>query len=169
MACSGSLWVVNSSGGIKYLKVKELTWKDLEFDGIEFKRVAVTPQSAFAVGSDHQIYVYVQARDVPIRIAEETYENQRCYPIKGFCSTLLPTDRPRFSSADGLTDLPKESFQLRSKNWVWESDWILVDNLDGEVLEPEGWSYAIDFGLEYGAQRRWNTIVRRRKWIRYRR
>lgn len=140
-ACSGSVWIVAASGNIKYLKVKELAWKDLDSDQLEFKRVSVTPAAAFAIGSDHQIYINVESRDVPIRVAAETYENQRCYPIKGFSSTLLPTDRARFSSADGLRDLPKESFQLPSSNWVWESDWYMVDNLDGEMLEPEAWTY----------------------------
>jgi len=169
MACNGSLWLVNNSGAIQYWKIKDSTWKELDYERIEFKRVSCTTKAAFAVGGDHQIYLYVPSRDVPIRVAVETYENQRCYPIKGFSSTLLPTDRSNFSSADGTVALPKESFKLPSRHWAWESEWYTADNIEGEPLEPECWTYAIDFPMEYGAANQWKSLVRRRKWIRYRR
>ncbi|XP_035211237.1 tectonin beta-propeller repeat-containing protein 1-like isoform X2 [Stegodyphus dumicola] len=82
---------------------------------------------------------------------------------------LLPTDRPQWSNMDGLASLPKENFHLPSKSWEWEGDWYVEDNLEGQPLEPEGWTYAADFPATYGPNKSWNSCVRRRKWIRYRR
>jgi tectonin beta-propeller repeat-containing protein 1 len=33
----------------------------------------------------------------------------------------------------------------------------------------QGWTYAIDFPATYTRDKKWNSCVRRRKWIRYRR
>ncbi len=37
-----------------------------------------------------------------LRVKESTFENERWIPLEGFCSKLLPTDRPHYSSMDGL-------------------------------------------------------------------
>lgn len=36
-------------------------------------------------------------------------------------------------------------------------------------LAFQGWTYAIDFPATYTRDKKWNSCVRRRKWIRYRR
>ena len=128
-----------------------------------------SPQSLWAIGGDHQIYIYVPSTDIPIRVHALTYENQRWNPLSQFSSTLLPTDRPGFSCADGTVSLPKESFSLPSKSWQWESDWYIDDNIEGEPLGIEGWTYAIDFPMKYSCDRHWNSLVRRRRWLRVRR
>ncbi|CAG2183194.1 unnamed protein product, partial [Oppiella nova] len=84
-----------------------------------------------------------------------------------FSDSLLPTDRPAFSCADGSLALPKEGFTLPSKCWQWETDWYIETNIEGEPLEPEGWSYAIDFPMKFGTEKRWQSLVRRRRWLRY--
>lgn len=33
----------------------------------------------------------------------------------------------------------------------------------------QGWTYAIDFPATYTRDKKWNSCVRRRRWIRYRR
>lgn len=33
----------------------------------------------------------------------------------------------------------------------------------------QGWTYAIDFPSTYTKDKKWNSCVRRRRWIRYRR
>ncbi|XP_069761521.1 tectonin beta-propeller repeat-containing protein 1 isoform X3 [Narcine bancroftii] len=38
-----------------------------------------------------------------------------------------------------------------------------------ETFENQGWTYAIDFPATYTKSKRWNSCVRRRRWIRYRR
>lgn len=167
MTCRGNIWAVDNSGNISSFNVRENRWQDLDYERIEFKRVSVTSRVAWAVGSDHQIYVYVPASDIPIRLASTTYENQRWNPIGGFNTSLLPTDRPKWSSKNGLEDLPKESFKMPSKNWVWENEWFVEDNIDGEPLGVEGWTYSVDFPMEYGPERKWNSLVRRRKWLRH--
>ncbi|XP_037363027.1 tectonin beta-propeller repeat-containing protein 1 isoform X2 [Talpa occidentalis] len=38
-----------------------------------------------------------------------------------------------------------------------------------EAYENQGWTYAIDFPATYTRDQKWNSCVRRRRWIRYRR
>lgn len=44
--------------------------------------------------------------------------------------------------------------------WLW--DWT-------PTLVFQGWTYAMDFPATYTKDKKWNSCVRRRKWIRYRR
>ncbi|CAL1279116.1 unnamed protein product [Larinioides sclopetarius] len=164
-----NLWAVNSLGKVYTLSTSDDHWTELISDGIDFKKVAAHEFFTWAISGDHQIYIYVPTRDIPIRCKVVTYENERWNPFNGFSIKLLPTDRPHFSSADGLVSLPQENFQLPSKSWDWEEEWYVEDNLDGQPLEPEGWTYAVDFPANYTPNKAWNSLVRRRKWIRYRR
>jgi tectonin beta-propeller repeat-containing protein 1 len=168
MQCN-NLWSVDNCGTVHSLDIKSRQWSQLSYQRLEFKRVSSSPQSLWAIGGDHQIYLYVPATDIPTRVCALTYENQRWNPLSQFSDSLLPTDRPAFSCADGSLALPKEGFTLPSKCWQWETDWYIETNIEGEPLEPEGWSYAIDFPMKYGTERRWNSLVRRRRWLRFRR
>jgi hypothetical protein len=47
---------------------------------------------------DHQVYVCLLETNVPVRIKEESCENQRWNPVDDFCYRLLPTDRANFFS-----------------------------------------------------------------------
>ncbi|XP_071037435.1 tectonin beta-propeller repeat-containing protein 1 isoform X2 [Parasteatoda tepidariorum] len=161
------LWAVNSLGKVYTLSTAEDAW--VEVSGLEIKRISAHEFFTWAIGGDHQVYIFVPTRDIPIRCRVVTYENERWNPLNGFSTKLLPTDRPHWSSADGLVSLPQEGFHLPSKSWDWEEDWYIEDNLDGQPLEPEGWMYATDFPTKYGPNKTWNSLVRRRKWIRYRR
>ena len=90
--------------------------------------------------------------------------------MDGFSGTkLLPTDRPPFSSADGLQKKDKESIRLPSMAWEWESNWYLETTFNRERLANDGWTYAVDFPAEYYSKKSFTSCVRRRKWIRYRR
>lgn len=48
-------------------------------------------------------------------------------------------------------------------------DWQLECSLNGEPLDHDGWTYAIDFPAKFYPKKSWNTYVRRRKWVRTRR
>lgn len=163
------LWTVDICGSVQALDIKTRQWLQLSYQRLEFKRVSASPQSLWAIGGDHQIYIYVPSTDIPIRVCALTYENQRWNPLTQFSSTLLPTDRPVFSCADGTQALPKDGFHLPSKSWQWESDWYIDNNIEGEPLGIEGWTFAIDFPMNYNSERRWNSLVRRRRWLRFRR
>ena len=45
---------------------------------------------------------------------------------------LKHTDRWAWSSKDGKTHLPKQSFQLPSVEWIWEGDWYIDRGLEGD-------------------------------------
>ena len=99
------------------------------------------------------------------------YENQRFYPLLGWSSKLLPTDRPPFSNARGTRELSRKQFKLLPR-WRWTSGWEVVRD---EATDVDGWSYAIDFSStsrrgEYRGVHRKAFIhtVRRRKWVRHR-
>lgn len=64
---------------------------------------------------------------------------QRWNPLEGFSPVLLPSDRPSFSSADGLTQRTLSRITLPTLAWSWESPWHLHDTHDGQALEKEVW------------------------------
>ncbi|KAK7024225.1 Tectonin beta-propeller repeat-containing protein 1 [Halocaridina rubra] len=166
---SSQVFAVNNRGRVFSLATDQAVWRELPYLGVEFKRVSTHETAVWALGGDHQIYVYVYGSSVPIRVCEEAYENQRWNPVEGFSSVLLPTDRAPFSSADGLTPRPLTSITLPTLAWSWESPWYLHHTHEGQALDKEAWTYAFDFPRTYTADRKWNSYVRRRKWVRYRR
>ncbi|XP_056607970.1 tectonin beta-propeller repeat-containing protein 1 isoform X1 [Triplophysa dalaica] len=137
---------------------------------LELKRVSGSQHCCWGVGCDNQLYLNVFPCDVPIRHLEETYENQRWNPVEGYTDTLLPTDRWQWTDESGLNQQPLHSFVLPSANWEWEGDWYVDDESCGrESTETGGWQYAVDFPAIFTKEKKWNSCVRRRRWLRYRR
>ena len=68
---------------------------------------------------------------------QSTYENQRWTPVNGFSSSLLPTDRPVFSSADGRAARNKKDVKLPTLAWQWESEWYVDTNFNGTQLDKD--------------------------------
>ncbi|CAA9994545.1 unnamed protein product [Nesidiocoris tenuis] len=166
---SSMLFAVNNEGRVFGLSTNGTKWREFPYLGLDFKTVSAIPHFLWAVGSDRQIYVHVHGLDIPIRIKEESYENQRWTPFGGFSNSLLPTDRWQFSSEDGLTDRSLEKIRVPSMAWQWEGEWKIETVMNGEPLDHDGWTYAIDFPRTYYSTQQWNSCVRRRKWVRTRR
>uniref|UniRef100_A0A671MZE4 Tectonin beta-propeller repeat-containing protein 1 n=1 Tax=Sinocyclocheilus anshuiensis TaxID=1608454 RepID=A0A671MZE4_9TELE len=168
---SSLLWAVDVYGRVYSLSTAGQQWEHCRDAHLEFKRVTAIQQCCWSIACDHQIYLYVHASDVPIRYQEETYENQVSWwnPVDGFSDRLLPSDRWQWSDVTGLKHQPLGDFQLPSENWEWEADWYVDENFGGEPTEKAGWTYAIDFPATYTKDKKWNSCVRRRRWIRYRR
>ncbi|CUF52755.1 Hypothetical protein, putative [Bodo saltans] len=94
----------------------------------------------------------------------ETFENQRKYPIKGWSSSLMPTDRSKWSSRDGKDSLPKEAFAL-PEGWEWDGDWEVY--VGEGFTDKSGWAYAVDFPSgKYTPREEMLDYVRRRCWRR---
>lgn len=144
-------------------------WREFMYLGLEFKQLSAVPHFMWAIGGDRQVYVHVHGLDIPIRIKEETYENERWLPLEGFSGRLLPTDRYNFSNQDGTIDRSRDKVKLPSMAWQWEGDWQIETTLDGQPLDHDGWTYAVDFPATYSTKKQWKSCVRRRKWVRYRR
>ncbi|KAL8561229.1 hypothetical protein ACOMHN_024485 [Nucella lapillus] len=166
------LWVCNRGGNVftvcaseRYIKQLIRTYQG----GVRAKRLAASGQCAWAVGHDHRVYLFVLASDVPIRVPEMTYENQRWSPFNGFhSSNLLPTDRHAWSDEHGDIYLPKESIRLPSAHWDWEGDWFIDENLQGEICTDRGgWQYSMNFTGRWTSESCWKSCVRKRKWIRF--
>nr|A9JRJ2.2 RecName: Full=Tectonin beta-propeller repeat-containing protein 1 [Xenopus tropicalis] len=162
------LWATDIFGKVFTLSTDGQQWAPCKNGHVEFKRVSAVRSCCWGVGCNHQIYLYVHASDLPIRYQEETYENQRWNPVDGYCEKLLPSDRWQWSDVTGLRHQQLESFMLPSPHWEWESDWYVDENIGGEPTEKGGWTYAIDFPATYTKDKKWNSCVRRRRWIRYR-
>ncbi|KAI9586935.1 tectonin beta-propeller repeat-containing protein [Glossina fuscipes] len=166
---SSLLFATSSEGRVYTLSTSSAAWREFPYLGLEFKKISAVPNFMWAIGGDRQVYVHVYGLDVPIRVREESYENERWLPIEGFSKKLLPTDRPRHSSADGSQERSIEKIRLPSMAWQWDGDWHLDLDLEGQSLAEDGWMYALDFPMNYSAKKSWNSYVRRRRWIRYRR
>ncbi|XP_074648382.1 tectonin beta-propeller repeat-containing protein 1-like [Tubulanus polymorphus] len=167
------LWAIGSYGRIYHLSTSKAEWEEVnrKWQRIRgFKRVSAHEGLAWAIGSDQQIYVYVHLTDVPIRQQEVTYENERWTPLSGYSGKKkFPVDRWNWSNEDGTKEKCKDTFKLPSDNWEWEKDWFLDENLKGHITDKGGWQYATNFYRDYYPEKKWNSFVRRRKWIRYRR
>jgi hypothetical protein len=94
-------------------------------------------------------------------LEQSTYENQRWFPVVGWGSKMLPTDRFKFSSKDGKTELKKEDYILQNNEEI-VCDW----KINFENCDNEGWEYAIDFPATYSPENTSLCYVRRKKWIR---
>ncbi|XP_059104953.1 LOW QUALITY PROTEIN: tectonin beta-propeller repeat-containing protein 1 [Peromyscus eremicus] len=163
------LWAVDLFGRVYTLSTAGQYWELCKDVQMEFKRVSAATQCCWGIACDNQVYLYVCSSDVPIRHREEAYENQRWNPMGGFCEKLLPSDRWSWSDVSGLQHRPLDGVALPSPHWEWESDWYVDENFGGEPTEKGGWTYAMDFPATYTRDKKWNSCVRRRKWIRYRR
>ncbi|XP_030645886.1 tectonin beta-propeller repeat-containing protein 1 [Chanos chanos] len=164
------LWAVDVYGRVYSLSTTGGHWERSKDALLELKRVTGALQCYWGIGCDHQVYLNVSPGEVPIRHQEETYENQRWNPLEGYTDMLLPTDRWQWTDESGLNEQPVHSFHLPSENWEWEGDWFVDDESCGrESCATGGWEYAVDFPATYTKEKKWNSCVRRRRWLRYRR
>lgn len=168
MSSNSLLFAVNNEGKVYALSTSGSCWREFMYLGLEFKTLSAVPHFLWAVGGDRQIYLHVHGLEIPIRVKEESYENERWLPLEGFSGRMLPTDRYHFSSQDGTKDRSIDCIRLPSMAWQWEGDWHLELTLDGQPLDHDGWTYAVDFPAQFGPIKQWKSCVRRRKWIRYR-
>ncbi|KAJ4940331.1 hypothetical protein JOQ06_026639, partial [Pogonophryne albipinna] len=163
------LWAVDVYGRVYSLSTGGGLWEQCRDAHMEFKRVTAAQQCCWGIACDNNIYLNLHASDLPVRYQEETYENQRWNPVDSFSDRLLPSDRWQWSDVTGLQHQPLDGFLLPSDSWEWEGDWHVDENFEGEPTEKVGWTYAIDFPAYYTKDKKWNSCVRRRRWLRYRR
>uniref|UniRef100_A0A8C7QG11 Tectonin beta-propeller repeat-containing protein 1 n=1 Tax=Oncorhynchus mykiss TaxID=8022 RepID=A0A8C7QG11_ONCMY len=164
---SSLLWAVDVYGKVYSLSTTRGRWERDEDTLLELKRVTAGQRCSWGIGCDHHVYLNIDPGEVPIRYREETYENQRWNPVDGFTDVLLPTDRWAWSDLTGVTAKPLHSFLLPSNSWEWEGDWY-VDQVcaGGDPIETGGWEYAVDFPANFSREKKWNSCVCRRRWIR---
>ena len=92
-ANSGSIYAVSTHGKVFQLAYNE--WIELSNSSnpdLRLKRICCCLNAIFSICGDHQIYLRLES-EVPVRVQEISYENQRWNPASGFCDKLLPTDR----------------------------------------------------------------------------
>uniref|UniRef100_A0A8C5BK61 Tectonin beta-propeller repeat containing 1 n=1 Tax=Gadus morhua TaxID=8049 RepID=A0A8C5BK61_GADMO len=163
------LWAVDVYGRVYSLSTASGRWQRGDDKLLELKRVSAGKGRSWGVGCDHHVYLNLMPSETPIRFREETYENQRWNPVEGFTDVLLPTDRWPWSDVTGVSAQPLHSFACHSHSWEWEGDWYVDLTCGGEPSQTGGWEYAVDFPANFSPEKKWNSCVRRRRWIRYRR
>ena len=97
---------------------------------------------------------------------EVLYENQRSGLVGDFTEKLLmPPIDPCGAWCD-VAEQPKTKDELSLPvGWVWTSEWRIDKS---ENCDANGWRYALYWNSEWLSQPRYNTFVRRRKWVRTR-
>lgn len=75
---SSHLYAINNEGRVFGLSTSGNMWREFMYLGLEFKQLSAVPHFMWAIGGDRQVYVHVHGLDIPIRIKEETYENEAC-------------------------------------------------------------------------------------------
>lgn len=163
------LWAVDVYGRVYSLSTASGRWQRSDDQLLELKRVGAGRGRSWGVGCDNHVYLNLMPSETNIRFREETYENQRWNPVEGFTDVLLPTDRWPWSDVMGVSPQPLHSFQCPSRSWEWEGDWYVDLTCGGEPSQTGGWEYAVDFPANFSPEKKWNSCVRRRRWIRYRR
>ncbi|XP_051243242.1 tectonin beta-propeller repeat-containing protein 1 isoform X2 [Dicentrarchus labrax] len=163
------LWAVDVYGRVYSLSTAGQRWERADDMLLELKRVTAGKGRCWGIGCDHYVYLNITPSETSIRYREETYENQRWNPVDSFTDTLLPTDRWPWSDVTGMNPQPLHSFELPSRSWEWEGDWYVDQSCGGEPSQTGGWEYAVDFPANFSPDKKWNSCVRRRRWIRYRR
>jgi hypothetical protein len=94
----------------------------------------------------------------------ELFENERWFPLSGWCPKRLPSDRPHFSSKDGRTALDPLKWTI-PHGYEWIGDWA-IDKEHPKGNDAEGWRYGFAWGTHFQPTMSGSTFVRRRRWIR---
>lgn len=70
------IFALNNEGRVFGLATNSSKWREFPYLGLDFKHLSAVPHFLWAVGGDRQVYLHVHGLDIPIRIKEESYENQ---------------------------------------------------------------------------------------------
>lgn len=70
------LWSVDCQGKVFTLSTAQDQWTELDNNGLDVKKISVHEFFTWCIGGDHRIYIYVPAKDIPIRYRVVTYENE---------------------------------------------------------------------------------------------
>ena len=89
------------------------------------------------------------------------HENQRWYPVKGYSSNVLPSDRcGAWSDSRGCRVADLASAALPPGGHAWAGKWAL--DLSG-TRDADGWRYAAHFTAEWLLDKQRHCVVRRRR------
>lgn len=147
---------------------QDLKAKKLESNGPSNRSSMHTIYSQLVMDSPHNSQDPMTNTDQKLVVRQKTfitYENQRWWVGKGWCTKMFADERPQWSDDLGKLALTRESFRLPGSNWVWDTDWSYVVNSNTDAL---GWEYANKFSTfnKPGHHKHLMNVVRRRKWAR---
>lgn len=70
------LFAINNEGRVYALSTGNSAFREFLYLGLEFKKISAVHHFMWAIGGDRQVYVHVHGLDIPIRVKEESYENE---------------------------------------------------------------------------------------------
>jgi hypothetical protein len=99
-------------------------------------------------------------------ILVELYECERFYPIFGWSSKLLPTDKLFHWCDKSYNKMPSKDELKLEKQWKWiDSTWECV--VDESTSDGDGWCYSVDWdSKKLHNHKRIEYFFRRRLWQR---
>ncbi|XP_038155641.1 tectonin beta-propeller repeat-containing protein 1 [Cyprinodon tularosa] len=147
------LWAVDVHGRVYSLSTAGQQWEQCRHAQMEFKRVTAAQQCCWGIACDNGIYLNVHASDLPIRYQEDAYENQ--------VNVVFPPRRDSAMRVQSFTEMFSTRHHI--------SGIECTDEVPKAVFLDYGWTYAMDFPATYTKDKKWNSCVRRRRWLRYRR
>ncbi|EYC26905.1 hypothetical protein Y032_0009g418 [Ancylostoma ceylanicum] len=174
---NGYLWLLSGDGvpyrvtaDNKIEHISDAQWKPEPVSAagkdVKIYQIVGAPHAAFALDYSGAVYQFVLSSHLTIRQKVEIYSNQRWYPMIGWSSRTLPTDRASFSNEDGSCSVEMTGFHLKSDGWRWEEPWIV--DMDVRKHDKEGWEYATNFaGAVWKPENGVSSFVRRRRWKRH--
>lgn len=86
---SSLLFAINNEGRVYCISTTGTKWREFVYLGLEFKYISAVPHFIWAIGGDRQVYVHVYGLEIPIRIKEESYENEATNKIISFNKSLI--------------------------------------------------------------------------------
>ncbi|CUG90251.1 integral peroxisomal membrane peroxin, putative [Bodo saltans] len=100
-----------------------------------------------------------------IHFIAQVVQSQRFFPLLGWGSKRLITDRAEWSDKSGKLRHTKDIVeQIIPSGCIWLGNWVLYKH--GGETDADGWQYAVDFPQQFHAHSNPLDFVRRRYWRR---
>lgn len=96
-------------------------------------------------------------------------ETERYFPLIGWGKRRLPTDRPQWADKSGKHHATLEDADaiIAANHFIWSDvtpKWVVYKA--AHETDEDGWSYSVDFPMEFHDRKHSTDFVRRRFWMR---
>lgn len=88
-------WALDRSGQMFYLTLTDMKWR-IEKPNVakqSFKKLSAQDHCAWGIGANQRVYMCVFASDIPIRVQESCFENQRWSMLQGWSAKAVSGPR----------------------------------------------------------------------------
>ena len=84
-------WALDRSGQMFYLNLNDMKWRTEKPNVAKqsFKKLSAQEHCAWGIGANQRVYMCVFASDIPIRVQESCFENQRWSMLQGWSAKAV--------------------------------------------------------------------------------